>query len=176
MTLGSLSHSKGSVSHVQNSLYRGDEDLKSKRAGSYQLHKAHTDHLLNLPSLTSFAFGSIFFSLLNSCPTSPAHPSPFPWSGGEGQIAVSAEGWVAASWHSCAVLPCPPGDCTFRGTAPNSALRASPSSLPAAAEQCLCTLVIPPKAAAFNNVACSEEETLVSEPKYTESTCWSGSH
>lgn len=32
------------------------------------------------------------------------------------------------------------------------------------------------KGCCFNNVACSEEETLVSEPKYTESTCWSGSH
>lgn len=32
------------------------------------------------------------------------------------------------------------------------------------------------KVCCFNNVACSEEETLVSEPKYTESTCWSGSH
>lgn len=126
VTLGSLSHSKGSVSHVQNSLYRGDEDLKSKRAGSYQLHKAHTDHFPNLPSLTSFAFGSIFFSLLNSCPTSPAHPSPFPWSGGEGQIAVSAAGWVAASWHSCAVLPCPPR----RLHVPRDSTELSPASFP----------------------------------------------
>lgn len=131
MTLGSFSHSKGSVAHVQNRLHRGEEDLKQEGRSlsvSQSSHRSFPKLAQAAPSLTRFAFGFICAPFSHS--PDPPKRSAFPPVRRQTDRSPCCR--LGHSQLAGAVLPCPPGHRTFRGrAAPGMERGGSSAALPA---------------------------------------------